>query len=188
MLLQIGKTLKRFFGSRSRGVEVAAKAKGQYFIECRDKDGKLKWREAINNAVTTEGLTKLLNIGFGSGTHPKIASWYIGLIDNSPGPSLSAGDTHVSHAGWSESTVYSNSTRVLWSPTDLTAGQTTMTNASAAAFTINGSATIYGVFLASVSTKGSTSAGTLYSTAAFSGTQAVANGDTLNITYNSSLT
>ncbi len=185
MLLQIGKAIRRLFGSRSRGI---VKATGKYFIECRDKDGNLKWKEEIKNAVTTEGLTKLLNIGFGSGSHPKISSWYIGLIDNSPAPTLAAGDLHTSHSGWAESTVYSNSTRILWAPADLTSGQTTMTNASAAGFLINGTATIYGVFLASVSTKGSTSAGTLYSTAAFSGTQAVGSGDTLNVTYNSTLT
>ncbi len=188
MIVQIGKTIRRFFGSRSRNVDAVAKATGHYVVECRDKDGKLKWREKIKNGVTTEGLTKLLNIGFGSSSHPKIATWYIGLIDNSPSPTLAAGDLHTSHAGWSESTVYSNSTRVAWAPTDLTAGQTTLTNSVAAAFNINGGATIYGVFMASVSTKGSTSAGTLYSTAAFSGTQAVANGDVLNVTYNTTLT
>jgi hypothetical protein len=163
-------------------------AKGKYFVECRDKNGKLKWKEEINNAVTTEGITKLLNIGFGSTSHPKITAWYLGLIDNSPSPSLSAGDTHASHAGWSESVAYSNSTRVQWVTTDLTSGHTTITNASAAAFTINATATIYGIFLSATSTKGSTAASTLYSTAAFGSTQAVANGDTLNITYNASLT
>lgn len=183
MLVQIGKT-KHFFGSRSR----KPKATGKYFIECHDKDGNFKWREEIKNAVTTEGLTKLLNIGFGSVAHPKIASWFVGLIDNSPAPTLAAGDTHASHAGWAESTVYSNSTRVQWVTADLTVGQTTITNAAPAAFNINGGATIYGVFLAATSTKGSTAAGTLYSTAAFGSTQAVANGDVLNITYSASLT
>ncbi len=65
MLLKIGKTIRRFFGSRSRNVDPGApKAIGRYVIECRDKDGNLKWREDIPNAVTTEGLTKLLNIGY----------------------------------------------------------------------------------------------------------------------------
>jgi hypothetical protein len=49
-------------------------------------------------------------------------------------------------------------------------------------FTINASATLYGLFISSVSTKSGTT-GTLWATAAFTSTKAVSSGDTLKITY-----
>lgn len=171
---------------------VEAAITGFFTVECRDKDGKLKWVEKIKNGVTAEGVTRMLNTMFGSGTYPKITAWYLGLIDNSPTPTLASGDMHSSHASWTENVAYSQSTRPQWTPADLNPAAPTNPNTSAngsvVTFTINGTATIYGVFLANINTKSSTASGVLYSTAAFGTPQSVVNTDSLTITYQATLT
>jgi hypothetical protein len=114
--------------------------------------------------VTNSALNDVLEVYLRDGT--KTATWYVGLIDNSPTPTLAAADTPASHAGWSESTAYSESTRPAWTPG--AAASQSMTNTTSVDFTINSTPTIYGFFLASVATKGATS-GKFFGTAAFSG-------------------
>jgi len=101
----------------------------------------------------------------------------LGLINNSPTPTLASGDTLASHTGWSEiaySTGYTGN-RPGWTNGAVSGNATT--NASTINFAMLGTYTVYGLFVASVAT-GTT--GTLSCTAAFSGgTQGVSNGDTL---------
>ncbi len=126
--------------------------------------------------VTNVGLNHVLDTEFHSGT--PVTTWYLMLINNSPTPTLAAADTLASHAGWSETTSYTGN-RPAW--TVGSASLQASTNASTVDFAINGTVTVYGVGLASAS---SGTSGTLFATAAFSGgTQAVANGDTLKVTY-----
>lgn len=135
-----------------------------------------KWAETHLNLVTTAGKNDLLTNQFKGSSYT--AAWYLGLIDNASFSAIAAGDTASSHAGWIESTAYSNSTRVALSFGTASAGSLA---ASAASFNINGSATINGAFAITNSTKGGTT-GVLYSAGSFGSTRTVANGDTLNVT------
>ncbi len=126
--------------------------------------------------VTNAGLNHALATEFTSGS--AVATWYIGLINNSPSPSLNAADTLASHAGWVETAAYSGN-RPAWT-NGAVSGQAT-TNASTVNFAMTGTVTVYGLFIGSAA---SGSSGTLWATAAFTGgTQAVNNGDTLQTTF-----
>lgn len=142
------------------------------------RDGQTISAFDVPNGITDVGLNHILETEFHSGS--QVTTWYIGLIDNASFSALAAGDTAASHAGWIESTAYSDATRITWGAG--TAATRSITNASTADFSINGTATIKGIFIISNSTKGGTT-GTLWSTAAFGSTVAVANGDTLKVTY-----
>lgn len=158
-------------------------AKGKFKIVCRDKKGKIKWKDYVDNAIVNEGLNRILDTMFFAKTQILAASWHIALIDDPA--TLAAADTHASHTGWSESVGYTEDPRPVWGHG--AAAAQIMTNASAVVFSINATDTIFGLFVSSVSAKGSTTGGAndfIWATGAFSqGSKAVVNGDTLNITY-----
>jgi hypothetical protein len=118
------------------------------------------------------------------------AAWYIGLYGAGSTNNPAASDTAASHAGWTEVTAYSQSTRpacTFGSPT--AADPSVISNsASPATYSINGTTVVGGAFLISNSTKGG-STGILFSAADFQspGDRSVVNGDTLNVTYQFSL-
>ena len=170
--------------------EHAAGAKGFYTVQCHDADGNLKWEEAMPNTVVNVGLQDMNTKYFTGSSYT--AAWYLGLITGpGSGNTYAAGDTMSSHAGWTENTSYSQSTRPACSfGTASTANPSVISNTSSAAtFSINGTATIAGAFLTSNNTKSGTT-GTLFSAASFSspGDRAVVSGDTLTVTYTFSLT
>lgn len=164
--------------ARSALLAEEVKAAGQYFFECYGADGQLKWRDTIDNLVVTQGKNDLLDKYLSGSSYT--ATWFLGLIDSTGWSAVAAGDTAATHAGWAESTAYSNSTR----PAPSWGAAASASKASTAtAFNVNATATIKGAFLISNSTKGGTT-GILYSAGLFSGgDRAVANGDTLNVTY-----
>lgn len=137
-------------------------------------------------ALTGATLDDILNVYFV--VQSQTSNFYCGLVDNSGFTAFASGDTMSSHAGWAESTAYSNSTRIAWVPGTSSGGAGSITNGTAMSFTINATATIHGVFLSSVSTKGGTT-GNLAGTAAFSGgNQSVNSGDTLKVTLTAAAT
>ena len=166
----------------------AAQATGVYRVECRDKDGKLKWTAESKNLVVNVGLQYMAGSALTSTT--QITTWYLGLYGAGASNTPAAGDTMASHAGWTEVTAYSNANRVTASLTASTnANPSVVTNtASPAVFNINGTATVGGAFLTSENTKGGTT-GTLFSAADFGspGDRSVVNSDTLSVTYTFSL-
>ena len=163
------------------GMTEQLEAKGFYTVECLDADGKIKWTDTIQNLVTTAGKNALLDIGLGGST---FTAMKLGLIDNASFSAVNAADTMGSHAGWIESTAYSNASRPTPTFNAASAGSKATT---ATAFTINATATINGCFLTDNATKGGTT-GLLYSAGSFTGgNKAVANGDTLNVTYTASV-
>lgn len=168
------------FVSRSRNPEVSKiSPKGFYTVECRDSNGNLKWVEKGHNMVTDQGINNILDTMFGS---PAKSSWFMGLIDQGGGVTLAAGDTHAVHAGWTENTAYTSTTRPAWTVGAASSKQ--VVNSTAVTFTVNSSGTINGIFLANLSTKGSVAgANILWATASFGSPQAVLNADILNITY-----
>lgn len=165
-----------------------AGAGGVFHFKCYDSEGNLKWEEMTHNLVVNQGLKDMNDKYFSGATYT--ATWFLGLINNSPTPSYVAGDTAASHAGWSETTAYSQATR----PTATFGAATTAdpsvisTSASPATFSINGTVTVAGAFLISNSTKGGTT-GILFSESTFQspGARAVVSGDTLTVTYQFSL-
>ena len=164
-------------------------AGGVYTVECRDAQGNLKWSEEMHNLVVNVGLKDMNDKYFtGSGY---TAAWFLGLVTGpGAGNTYAAGDTMASHAGWTENTSYSQTTRPACSfGAATTADPSVISNsASVAVFSINGTATIAGAFLTSNNTKGGTT-GVLFSVANFQspGDRAVVSGDTLNVTYTFSL-
>jgi hypothetical protein len=155
--------------------------KGQFAVQCVDKDGNVKWEQEFPNGITDSGIQYLLDTGFDDAT--KITTWYIGLIDNASFSALDPGDTadQINGSnGWNESTAYTETNRVTWANGATSARS--MTNATTADFSMNATASIRGIFIVSSNTKSGTT-GTLWSTATFSSVAAVTNGDTLKITY-----
>ena len=159
-------------------MDIQKKLENYYEIECRDKNGNLKWVEKITNLVTTEGLNDSLDKHLKGNNYS--AAWYLGLSGASP--VFAAGDTMASHAGWTEVTAYSESTRPALVFGSVAAGSVD-NSASKASYTVNADNTqIGGAFIVSNNTKGGTS-GILYGGGAFAGgNKTLSNGDTLNVT------
>lgn len=164
-------------------------AGGVFTIQCFDKDGNLKWQDQEHNLVVNVGL-KDMNDKYFSGS-AYTALWYLGLYGAGASNNPAAGDTMASHAGWTEVTAYSQATRpqaVFGAAT--TANPSVISNtASVAVFSVNATTVVGGAFLTSNSTKGGTT-GTLFSAADFQspGDRSVVSGDTVNLTYQFSLT
>ena len=163
--------------ARNTGAVAGAGFGGRYHCVCRNPDGDIKWVEQIKNLVTDEGINYALDAALSGGT--PITSWFIILTDSAP--TVAAGDTLASHAGWAEFTNYSGS-RKAWTDGGVSAKSVDNVG-NEAAFVIDTDAqTIGGAGLSSVA---SGTSGTLYSVGAFTGGDktGVDDGDTLNVTY-----
>lgn len=148
----------------------------RYSFVCRDKNGAVKWSETFDNLVTTPGKNFLLDTVFAGVGYT--ASWFMGLVTATGFSTFAASDTLTSHAGWSESTNYSNANRVTLAFSAASGGS--KSTSSGAVFNVNASDTIEGAFIATNNTKGGTT-GTLYSAGAFSSARSVSSGDTLTV-------
>ena len=169
-----------------------ADAHGRYEIECIGADGRLKWREVIDNVVATVGKNLALDT-FLAGAAYTVTGPYMGLISSTSYSAVSAGDTMSSHAGWLEAgganapTYSGNRKTAVWSAA--AAGSKAVS--PALSFAVTSSGTVKGAFLAfgsgASATKDNTS-GTLWSAGTFTtGDKSVVNGDTLNVNYSTSL-
>lgn len=139
-------------------------ASGHWRIIAHDKQTGNVYESEWENIVVDEGLDELLEMALAGGTQS--ATWYVGLTDGTP--TVAAGDTLSSHAGWTEETGYDEAARPTWTPGSVS-GQSVDNSASKASVTITSdSTTIGGAFLANDNTKGGTT-GKLYAAGAFSG-------------------
>lgn len=168
-------------GSNESGI-----AMGEYFVECYDKDGNLKWTDTAKNTVVSTGLQNMCGVGL-DGTTTRYTTWYVGLKGAG---SVVAGDTLASHAGWPEytSTVYTGN-RPAFVPNAVatTATPSVVTNSSSKAqFSITAASptAIAGALLCNAQ---SGTSGILFSAGDFSTSRTVSNGDTLQVTYQFSL-
>ena len=170
----------------------AAEAHGRYEVTCIGEDGWLKWREVIENVVCTVGKNLMLDVAL-AGTAYTVAGPYMGLISSTSFTAVAIGDTMTSHTGWLEAgganapTYSGNRKTATWAAA--TSGSKFLSVALVYAITSSG--TIKGAFLnfgtGASSTKDDTG-GTLWSAGTFTtGDKAVTNGDTLNISYSTSL-
>lgn len=166
----------------------SARGGGVFKVECFDKDGNHKWTAESHNLVVNVGLQDMNTKYFSGSSYT--AAWYLGLYGSGASNDPAASDTMSSHAGWTEVTDYSQSTRPACTfGTATTADPSVIDNSgSVAVFSINGTTTVGGAFLTSNNTKGGTT-GTLFSAADFQspGDRSVVSGDTLNVTYTFSL-
>jgi hypothetical protein len=159
---------------------------GVFNFQCFDKDGNLKWEDKAHNLVVNEGLKDMNDKYFSGSTYT--ATWYLGLITG-PGASttIDPGDTLASHAGWVEDTDYSGNRKAVTFGAATLADPSVISNSgSPSQFSITGTTTIAGAFLASVDTG---SSGILFSASDFQapGDRNVVSGDTLLVTYQFSL-
>jgi hypothetical protein len=177
---------------RGSGIGECAKAHGRYVVECISVDGKLKWRETIDNVVQTVGKNLMLDAALAGAAYTVVGP-YMGLISATSYSAVAAGDTMASHAGWLEAgganapTYTGNRKTAVWSAA--TAGGKALS--AALSFAITSTGTVKGAFLCygtgAVATKDNTG-GVLWSAGTFStGDKAVVNGDTLNLNYSTSL-
>jgi hypothetical protein len=177
---------------RGSGVCENAEAHGRYEIECRGADGRVKWRETIDNVVATVGKNLALD-SFLAGAAYTVTGPFMGLISPVSYTAVAAADTMTSHAGWLEAggtnapTYTGNRRTAVWSA----AASGSKALSAALSFAITSTGTVKGAFLCygtgAVNTKDNTG-GVLWSAGTFStGDKAVVNGDTLNVNYSTSL-
>jgi hypothetical protein len=170
----------------------AAEAHGRYEFECRDANGKLKWCETIDNIVCTVGKNLMLDAAL-AGAAYTVAGPFMGLISSVSFTAVAVGDTMTSHAGWLEAgganapTYSGNRKTAAWSAS--AAGSKSLSAALVYAITSTG--TIKGAFLVygtGASATKDDSGGVLWSAGTFAtGDKSVVNGDTLNVSYSTSL-
>lgn len=133
------------------------------------------------NVVTTEGKNDTLNKYFKGSAYT--AAWFVGLVNNAGFSTFAATDTAAQingTNGWTEWTTYSESVRQTLTLGTPSAGSVD-NSASKATFTISGSGTLNGAFIASSSTKAGT-AGVLYGAGSFASTQSVVSTNVITVT------
>jgi hypothetical protein len=173
---------------------------GVYHVECRDKDGNLKWEESFPNLVNAVGKQLMFDTLLRtSGTYTTVGP-YLGLISGSSPTFGTGSDTMTSHGGWTEFTNYTvggsavRGTAVFASATSTgsTPSNVTTSAASAITYTITGAGgTVGGCFLVTGSGASSTQSntgGTLYSAGAFATAKITTAGDTVAVTYSTTAT
>jgi len=172
---------------------------GVYHVECRDKDGNLKWEDSFPNLVNAVGKQLLLDTLLRtSGTYTTTGP-FLGLISGAS-PTFAAADTMTSHSGWTEFVNYTvggsavRGTAVFAASTSTGTTPTNVTTSSATAitYTITGAGgTVGGCFLVTGSGASSTqsnTSGTLYSAGAFATAKITTSGDTVSVTYSTTAT
>ena len=147
----------------------------RYEVECFNSKGDLKWSDGFDNLVVNQGLDDVLDKYFKGVAYTSTHYAGLKLVGT-----VVAGDTMASHAGWAESSAYSNVTRPVVTLGSVSS-QSVDNSASKASFSINATATITGAFTSTDSTKGG-STGILYGGGEFTVPRGVADGDTLNVT------
>jgi hypothetical protein len=123
--------------------------------------------------ITNVGLNHFLNVELHDAT--QVATWYVGLKGTG---AMAAGDTLASHGNWSEITDYAGNRKEYVEAES--SAQSTTNSASPASFAIDDDATVDGAFLASAD---SGTDGTLLCGKDFTSSRTLADGDTLNVTY-----
>lgn len=163
--------------TRRRKTEQVMLPGGRFHVR-HERNGILLAEFDVKNDFTTAGKNYMLDCMFGAATPvAQVDPWYIGLINNSPTPTLLLADTLASHTGWAEFSSYTGN-RQEWDDADAASG--VKATDAVSTFPITASGSIYGIFLASVATGTS---GVLWSTASYDDAVAVSNGDDLKVSY-----
>lgn len=141
------------------------------------RDGVVYDRWVEKNLMPLEGVNHVLNVVLKGAT--PVTSWYVLLYEGNYTPVT--GDTAATFpASCTETTAYSGSTRVAFTPGAVSGG-TVNNSASRAEFTFTADKTIYGGAIASASAKGAVS-GVLLSAVKFGSPKSPTAGDVLRVT------
>lgn len=165
---------------------------GIYNVKCYDAEGNLRWEDTAKNLVTTVGKNYILNTGFRNNSY---GAGFIGLISSVSYTAINVADTMASHAGWFEvsaATYFPTVAARLAASFGSDASSSSISTSAANFSIITNGGTVKGCFLAmgsgAVATLGNTG-GILYSAGLFSGgDKNVGVGDTLSVTYTTSIT
>jgi len=171
---------------------------GYWKAECRDANGNLKWSEEFPNLVVAVGKQLMVDTLM-RGSSYSVTGPYLGLTNATLTPA--ATDTMTTLVGGGkEFTAYTvggsavRGTAVFAASTSTgsTPSNVTSSTASSITYTITGAGgTIYGCFLVlgtgAVSTQSNTG-GTLYSEGNFTTAKTTTSGDTVSVTYATTLT
>ena len=147
--------------------------------------GELLWETTVPNLITDEGANDLLSVYLKAGANTP--TWYAGLINNAPAPTIVVGDTAAQIGGtngWTEFTGYTgNRITLAWGAV---AARSVATSAAVFPITAAGPSAIYGAFVVSTNTKAGT-LGKIYGEATFTAgvRSGILVGDTLNVTVTS---
>jgi hypothetical protein len=173
---------------------------GFYHVECRDKEGNLKWEEKFPNLVVAVGKQLLLDTLLRtSGTYTTVGP-YLGLTKVSLTPAATDTMTTLVTTNAAEFTNYTvggsavRGTAVFGasSSSGTTPSNVTTSSATAITYTITGAGgTVYGCFLVTGSGASSTqssTAGTLYSEGNFTTAKVTTAGDTISVSFSTTAT
>lgn len=177
---------------RGAGVAEEARLRGRFFVQCFDKDGRLKWEDEVLNTVVTVGKNLSLDTILGGAAYT-VTGPFMGLIALTSFTAIAAGDTMASHGGWLEAGLANAPTYTGNRKTAVFGAAAAGVKALSAAlsFAITADGTIKGTFIVfgtgAVNTKDDTN-GVLLSAGLFSGGDKVlSSGDTLNASYSLAL-
>ena len=152
----------------------ALRIRGFVMMELWDPNGKLLRRDEGENLIVDEGIDFIIDTALSGGAQD--TTFFIGLKDT--GTPLAA---WTLASGPTEITAIYSGNRPAWTEDNTGTDQSVSNSASPASFSITGTDTVFGAFLATVDTG---TAGTLIGAKDFTGgSQAVNNLDTLNVTY-----
>lgn len=159
---------------RKRDPGERVKIEGFVLMELWDPNGKLLRRDEGPNLIVDEGLNFIIDTALSGSTQD--TTFFVGLKDT--GTPLAA---WTLASGPTEITAIYSGNRPAWTENDTADDEEVSNSSSPASFSITGTDTVFGAFLATVNTG---TAGTLIGAKDFTGgSQAVNNGDTLNVTY-----
>lgn len=141
--------------------------------------GKVLWEEEQENLTTYAGLADMLSKYWKGAAYT--AAFFVGLKGTG---TIAGGDTSASHAGWTEVSAYTATTRPALTLGAVTSGATGSVDnsASPASFAINAANTVVaGAFVATSNAKGSTT-DIIVGASDFAASRTLQSGDTLNCT------
>lgn len=160
-----------------------------FIFTFRDPQGNIYYEDKNHNLIPTEGKNYLLDKTFSGSAYT--ATWYMGLISSVSYTAFAAGDTAAQingTNGWKEAGLANAPTYSTTRPTmSFSSASSATKTASGVVFTFTGGGTVKGGFVVSTSSVDGTT-GVIYSEGLLSaGDRTVANGDTLTVTWSTSL-
>lgn len=184
--------------TRGAAEVTAMEVHGSYVAQCFGADGALKWEEKFDNLVTTEGKNFLLDTVFigaaGTGALTSVNMFYrMAFVATN-----TAAVATMTYATPTYTEATSGVIAARGSPAFSASASGVKATSAAVSASVVGTATIYGVSIvvlnaAAVGNLGvvadtATSGAKLYSFGLFGAAKSVSNGDTLNVTYSTTLT
>lgn len=175
---------------------------GRYRAECLDAQGNVKWVEEFDNIVTCQGKKHLLDHGLAGpasavAVRMSLLTSALTVVDTATYQTPGTTAVEVTATGIITGNVRTAPSLATTTPASAsTGGAVAKATGSAAAFSIGGTASITGVGIvlttSAVTTLGTVAdtaqaGGVLYSAGLFATAKSVSNGDTLNVTYTTTL-